>query len=324
MTSVAAIIPCYNAAAFLAQALDSILAQTRPVSRVVVVDDGSTDDTVAIAEAYAGRGKPVVCLRTPRNGGPGAARNIGLLYVDEPVVAFLDADDVWTATHCEESMQLLERYAEAKLAFGCARTVGGSAPAARTLLPAGPIDALWLLLTANVVPQSAALVWRQRALEVGAYREEMRHAEDYDLWLRLAERGPFVCTGTVSCLRGRHDGQATRDRAKMYAGAWAARQRLRQRFAGSRSAADLARLDTTLASTCRHDLANAWRSRDRALVRAVLGHCAASGVPNLEGLLRHWERRVRFYWPVWRMAAAVWDAAPEQLRLRLRGSGAAA
>ncbi|HEY3188694.1 MAG TPA: glycosyltransferase family A protein, partial [Solirubrobacteraceae bacterium] len=83
------IVPCHNGARFLADALDSALAQTHPAIEVIVVDDGSTDDTPAILARYAGR---VRALRQ-QNRGPSAARNVALAVAPGDYVAFLDADD---------------------------------------------------------------------------------------------------------------------------------------------------------------------------------------------------------------------------------------
>src|SRR5688572_12326680 len=89
---VSVIIPCYNTARYLTEALTSACRQTPSPWEVIVVDDGSTDDSAAIAEAF---GAPVRCERRPHQG-IGATRNHGLACVTGDIVAFLDADDVWT------------------------------------------------------------------------------------------------------------------------------------------------------------------------------------------------------------------------------------
>src|SRR5262249_33255039 len=85
---VSVVIPCYNQARFLGQAIESVKAQTHPFVEIVVVDDGSTDDTVAVASRY----RSVRCV-TQHNQGQGAARNKGLTYVSGGYVVFLDSDD---------------------------------------------------------------------------------------------------------------------------------------------------------------------------------------------------------------------------------------
>ena len=91
LSTVSVVIPCYNGAAFLREALDSVLAQTRPPLEVIVVDDGSTDDSAAIAESY---GPPVRVIRQ-ENQGESVARNRGIDEARGDWIAFLDADDVW-------------------------------------------------------------------------------------------------------------------------------------------------------------------------------------------------------------------------------------
>ena len=84
------VVPAWNAAGYIGEAIESILAQSAPVETIVVVDDGSDDETAAIAECY----ERVRVVRQER-AGAGAARNRGVAACDEPVLAFLDADDVW-------------------------------------------------------------------------------------------------------------------------------------------------------------------------------------------------------------------------------------
>lgn len=89
--TVSVVIPCYNASPFLRETLDSVLAQTYPAAEVLVIDDGSTDDSAAIAESY---GPPVRVIRQ-ENQGESVARNRGIDEAAGDWVAFLDADDLW-------------------------------------------------------------------------------------------------------------------------------------------------------------------------------------------------------------------------------------
>lgn len=89
--TVSVVIPCYNGAKFLRETLDSVLAQTYPVLEVLVIDDGSTDDSAAIAESY---GSPIRVIRQP-NQGESVARNRGIDEAKGDWIAFLDADDLW-------------------------------------------------------------------------------------------------------------------------------------------------------------------------------------------------------------------------------------
>jgi len=97
---VSVVIPCYNAARFLRETLDSILAQTLPAAEIIVIDDGSTDDSAAIAESY---GPPVRAIRQP-NQGESVARNRGIDEAKGDWIAFLDADDLWYPEKLEKQM----------------------------------------------------------------------------------------------------------------------------------------------------------------------------------------------------------------------------
>jgi glycosyltransferase involved in cell wall biosynthesis len=103
--TISCIVPVYNGARFLGEALDSILAQSLPPSEIIVVDDGSTDATPDVVAAYA---KQVSYVRQV-NAGPSAARNRGIELASGEFLAFLDADDLWDANKLERQLQALQR-----------------------------------------------------------------------------------------------------------------------------------------------------------------------------------------------------------------------
>lgn len=103
--SISCIVPVYNGARFIGEALDSILAQTLPPAEVIVVDDGSTDDTAEVVSAYAGR----VTYHRQANAGPASARNHGINLASGDFLSFLDADDLWSPNKLERQMSALER-----------------------------------------------------------------------------------------------------------------------------------------------------------------------------------------------------------------------
>ena len=103
-TSISTIIPTRNRATLLARAIDSVLAASRPGDELIVVDDGSTDDTTAILARYAGRVRTIV---TPGLGA-GAARNVGVAEASHAFIAFLDSDDEWMRDRLEIGRRLLD------------------------------------------------------------------------------------------------------------------------------------------------------------------------------------------------------------------------
>lgn len=102
---VSCIVPVYNGAKFIDEALQSIVNQTHPVAEIIVVDDGSTDSTASVVAAWLDR---VTYVRKD-NGGPASARNLGVQLSSAPYLSFLDADDLW---HPEKLERQLRRFAE--------------------------------------------------------------------------------------------------------------------------------------------------------------------------------------------------------------------
>jgi glycosyltransferase involved in cell wall biosynthesis len=287
--SVAVVIPCHNGASYLADALASVRAQSRPVREVIVVDDASADRSPRIAEEQGAR-----CIRLERGVGAAAARNVGVrAAAGADVVAFLDADDLWEPHHTATLAPLLERAPDAALAFARMRRFGA---ATGTLARPGgdgvPFDARSLLLGWNFVPQSGALVRRDAFLAVGGYHEDPARwfVEDYALWLRLAERHPFVASPEVTLLYRTHPGQSSRDVARMVDGEWA----VRDRHLGAIAATDpprAAAVRRQLLRVWRAELRQAWRRRDRPLFTARLA--AAPWVPDAAATARRWTAAAR-------------------------------
>lgn len=173
--AISVVIPAYNAAEFVGRAIESALNQSYPALEILVIDDGSRDDT---AERVAEYPAPVRLLRQ-QNGGPGAARNHGARVAGGEWLALLDADDTWLPHKLETQLPYL---AAPSVAVAHARRPAEYAPME------GTFDALWkrnFLLTSSVLLRRAA--WE----EVGQFNEDraLIGVEDYNLWLRLAARG---------------------------------------------------------------------------------------------------------------------------------------
>ncbi|KRA42337.1 glycosyltransferase family A protein [Pseudoxanthomonas sp. Root630] len=183
------VIPAYRAAATLADALDSVMAQTAPAREVIVVDDGSPDreDIARIVAGYGGR----VTLLQQDNAGPAAARNAGVRASGGTWIAFLDADDSWLP-HKMQAQLALASDPRAGLLHGGARED-------RLALPADMgFDLLW---RGNRICTSMSVVRRDIFEQLGGFFEspELIGAEDYNLWLRIAHAGWRVraCQGLV-------------------------------------------------------------------------------------------------------------------------------
>ncbi|ESY67781.1 glycosyl transferase family 2 [Mesorhizobium sp. LNHC232B00] len=124
MAGYGVVIPAFNAAATIGAALDSVLAQTVKAEAIIVVDDGSTDDTVAVIEAM---NLPVAVLRQ-ENAGPGSATTRGFAALSTPFVATLDADDLWLPDKIEKQRACLDRHPGTAGVFAHWRTFRGDRP----------------------------------------------------------------------------------------------------------------------------------------------------------------------------------------------------
>jgi len=177
--AISVVIPAYNAEAFVARAIESVLAQTLPVAEIVVVDDGSRDATADIAERLGGS----IRVLRQSNSGPAAARNHGVRAARSEWIAFLDADDAWLPSK-------LERQA---VHFGGERTgvvhcyVVGVVEKFR-YDGAQTFERLW---QQNVIGTSTAVIRKAAWESVGGFCEDRRlmGVEDYHFWLRVAAEG---------------------------------------------------------------------------------------------------------------------------------------
>ena len=196
---VSVIIPAYNAAEFVAETIDSALAQTYRDFEVVVVDDGSTDATAEILAAY---GSAITVLRQP-NGGPAAARNCALRAARGALVAPLDADDCWEDSFLSLMVDRLDRAPAAVVgvfsAWVAVDRSGAEIPNLGVARSA-PVDLRELALGNRFQP-SAVLVRRAAIVDAGGFDEVLPHGvEDWDLWLRLAAHGGrFVAVDRCLC-----------------------------------------------------------------------------------------------------------------------------
>src|SRR5262245_49101514 len=124
MPTVSVITPAYNAAAYLAGSVESVLRQTFPDLELLIVDDGSTDNTVAVARQLAAR-DPRLRVLTQENAGPGPARNTGFRHATGRYFAFVDSDDEWDLTFLAEQVVILEQRPDVDVLICNARNRGG-------------------------------------------------------------------------------------------------------------------------------------------------------------------------------------------------------
>jgi hypothetical protein len=189
---VSVIIPAFNAAGTIDDALSSVVGQTYPNVEVFVVDDGSADATADVAARW---GTKVTVVRQS-NRGPGAARNAGLARANGSLVAFLDADDVWLPGKLASQVEYFGRFPETGLLHTDVLTVRSMAAAAdlsirqERALPPRP-SFCQLFHTDLDINTLTVMAPRELLVEAGGFDEHREiHVEDWDLWLRVAARAP--------------------------------------------------------------------------------------------------------------------------------------
>lgn len=187
--AVSVVIPAYNAAAFLEETLDSVRAQTFSSYEIIVVDDGSQDQTRAVAENYLARhGLKGLCIRQDNKKIAGA-RNTGLRACRAELVALLDHDDLWYPEKLAVVLEEFSRHPEADLVCHD-EDISQEGRILQTTRngPEHPRMYERLLLQGNALSPSACVFRRGKALSIGGFREnpEFNTVEDYDFWLRLS------------------------------------------------------------------------------------------------------------------------------------------
>ena len=185
-TRISVIMPCYNAAAFVEEAVNCVMNQTYPDVELVVVDDGSTDGSVEILQQLATRYSPRLTLLFQNHLGPYPARNLGLKHAHGGCVAFLDADDYWTPD-CLEKLSVAMADEQADIAYCGWQNVGMGAPGTDPYIPPdySQMDTAAEFLRSCPWPIHAALVRRDAIDAVKGFSERRFSAMDYDFWLRL-------------------------------------------------------------------------------------------------------------------------------------------
>lgn len=189
--TVSAVIPVYNGEAYVSEAIQSVLDQTRAPIECIVIDDGSTDDTPSVV---AGFGDAVIHVRQPQRG-VSAARNHGTRIASGKLVGFLDHDDAWLPRKLElQVAALAER--EATMAL-CATEIvdaGGATLGTKRLRARSDLITGMLMFdgTETVSCSSTGLIWRARLLEMGGFDPSLSMSADWDLLMRTLLAGDIA------------------------------------------------------------------------------------------------------------------------------------
>ena len=218
-TTVGVCVTTYNQSRFIEATLASVFAQTRQPDEIVVVDDGSTDDTASVLEKYV----PRIRVSRQANSGVARARNRAVRESTCDLIALLDGDDLWMPEKIERCMDAAARAGGARVVVHDIETVSGDAtqtlkrhPMRDSILhstglePDGLFDAWGALVTGNFVwTTSQVVIDRRLYLDVGLSDPQFPVGSDYDLYLRLAERTPFVIVPDVLTRWRQHEQSAS-------------------------------------------------------------------------------------------------------------------
>ena len=186
--SISVVIPAYNAAPFLAETLESVLSQSHPASEVLVIDDGSKDETAEVANQFSQR---VTVIRQANAGLP-ATRNVGVQNSKGEWIAFVDADDLWRRDKLELQMKALASMPTADVCYSTHVDFEETGTTKRFRKPWPAPDASEIkdaLYQHTSFLPSTAVIRKSMFLAVGGSDPLLKIGEDWDLWLRMLHSG---------------------------------------------------------------------------------------------------------------------------------------
>jgi hypothetical protein len=206
MPLVSVVIPTYNSGQYLPETIESVLSQSWQDFEIIVVDDGSTDNTQEVVEAF--HSNKIRYIRQENSGGPSHPRNVGIHHARGKYIALFDSDDLMSRNKLAEAVAFLERYSDLGLLFAnfvVCNERGDSFPGTfldqfQTFwdLPKKQVGEKWFIIESalayetlfrmNFIGTSGTMVPRAVFLSVGGFDESIAGPEDRDMWLRISRR----------------------------------------------------------------------------------------------------------------------------------------
>lgn len=207
MGTITVLIPTFNRQGLVVEAIKSVFSQTYTNYEVVVVDDGSTDDTERVLEPWLSK---IRYLKKP-NGGPSSSRNLGIQHANSHYVAFLDSDDQWEPNFLQTVVTTLQSQPDLGLVTTSRLMIPEGVCQPR--IPDSPIkgDLYPILFQRNFVTTSGVLVKRECFDMVGFFNEELIQAGDYDMWLRISKAYPIAFLKEPLCRYRCHGNNISRN-----------------------------------------------------------------------------------------------------------------
>ena len=185
---VSVIIPTYNRAHILGRAIKSVINQTYQDFEIIVIDDGSTDNTEEVIKSFDD--ERIISHLCEKNRGVAAARNIGIKLSKAKYIAFQDSDDVWHPNKLKKIMKVLNDFGNIDFIFSCGRIIRDREIVGYTgnnswINKSSKKELISKLFMADFIPTQGSVVKKDKIIKVGGFDESFPSASDYELWLRL-------------------------------------------------------------------------------------------------------------------------------------------
>jgi glycosyltransferase involved in cell wall biosynthesis len=197
-------IPCYNTQNYILSAVQSCLSQNKPADRIIVVDDGSTDNSLELIKDIPG-----IQVLKKENGGVSSARNLGLQHSREDYIIFLDSDDILKRTALKTYLSAIEKYNHPDLLYGNNDIIDSEGKLIRkNFIKTGKVTLLDVLYGNNPVP-SQTVFNRNIIQRLGGFDTSLYHSEDFDLLLKVLNCGTGISISDIVVEYRKHPEQAT-------------------------------------------------------------------------------------------------------------------
>jgi GT2 family glycosyltransferase len=206
---ISVVVPVYNRSNFIKQALDSITSQSHAPDEIIVVDDGSTDETREQLKSY---GDSITTIFLEHNSGPSKARNAGVRQANTDWIAFLDSDDCWKKDKLKNQIEFIKKYPFYQILQSDEIWIRNGRRVNPCRHHAKPADWIWdASLERCLVSPSGVLIRKSLFEQFGGFDESLPVCEDYDLWLKISRHHPVGLEPSLSVVKyGGHSDQLSR------------------------------------------------------------------------------------------------------------------
>ncbi|MFY0630551.1 MAG: glycosyltransferase [Flavobacteriaceae bacterium] len=188
---VSVIMPAYNAASFIKEAIESVINQTYENWELIIINDGSKDNTLEIIHSFASNSDKIKYIDCQRNRGVAYARNRGISIAKGQFLALLDSDDVWLNEKLKVQVSFLLDKKDSSLVYSSYRRMSSDGKKVSTIIPVAQKTSRKELLMSNNIPLLTVIINRENLSSI-SFNEKMRTSADYNLWLNILKEAPFA------------------------------------------------------------------------------------------------------------------------------------